>query len=103
MAPTPAAHASAPLLERVSPNLSAELRRYLVRHRAEVEAMIKTGSEDAGLRAGKRQAKVFDGLLGSLMTAVEAAMTRAGDWVPTTLAAVGSYGRGAVAFHSDLD
>src|SRR5689334_12126844 len=102
MAPTPAAHATAPLLERVSPHLSAELRRYLTRHRAEVEEMIKTGGADAGLVAGKRQAKVFDGLLGSLMSAVEAAMSRGGEWVPTTLAAVGSYGRGAVAFQSDL-
>ncbi|MBK8997715.1 MAG: [protein-PII] uridylyltransferase [Myxococcales bacterium] len=92
-----------PLLTRVSPELGPELTRYVIRHRAEVEAMIRTGGREAGLPAARRYAKVFDGLLGALFGAVEATMRRSGEWRPVALAAVGSYGRGAVAFASDLD
>jgi len=99
----PPLSASGPLLEQVSPNLAQELGRYLTRHRREVEAMILTAGREAGLPAAQRHAKVYDGLLSSLFHAVKAAMTVSGDWVPLTLAAVGSYGRGAVAYHSDLD
>jgi [protein-PII] uridylyltransferase len=95
--------ATGPLLERMSPELAAELRRYLDRHRGEVEAMIRTAGREAGVPAAERHAKVFDGMLSSLFYAVMAAMSQTGQWVPTALAAVGSYGRGSVAFGSDLD
>ena len=65
--------------------------------------MIRTGGREAGLPAARRYAKVFDGLLGALFGAVEATMRKSGEWQPVALAAVGSYGRGAVAFASDLD
>jgi [protein-PII] uridylyltransferase len=97
------AAAAPPLLERVSPDLSGELKRYLARHRSEVEAMIKSGGPDAGLPASRRYAKICDGLLSSLFHAVHGAMCREGSWRPVSLAAVGSFGRGAVSFNSDLD
>lgn len=95
--------ASAPLLARCSPNLPEELRSYITRHRNDVESMIRTGGLQAGVAASEHYAKVFDGLLCSLFYAVHATLLRDGKWQPVTLAAVGSYGRGAVAFHSDLD
>lgn len=103
MTTSPITPTTGPLLTRVSPELGPELTRYVIRHRAEVEAMIRTGGREAGLPAARRYAKVFDGLLGALFGAVEATMRRAGEWRPVALAAVGSYGRGAVAFASDLD
>ncbi len=103
MTSTVSVDAQVPLLERVSPALLPELRRYIAMHRGEVESMIRTGGKEGGLPAGRRCAKAYDGLLSSLYHAVKAAMTRDQSWTPVSLAAVGSYGRGAVAFSSDLD
>jgi [protein-PII] uridylyltransferase len=100
---TQASSAPLPLLEQVSPALLPELRRYVLRYRGEVETMIRSGGREGGLPAGRFYAKAFDGLLGSLFCAVQAAMTRQNHWQNVSLAAVGSYGRGAVAFSSDLD
>ncbi|HEX9618669.1 MAG TPA: [protein-PII] uridylyltransferase [Polyangiaceae bacterium] len=94
---------SVPLLQQTSPNLATELRRYLEQHRVEVEAMVRTGSAEAGLPAGRRAAKNFDGLLSALFHAVYATFRGKRGWVPVSLAAVGSYGRGVVALRSDLD
>lgn len=99
----PTAAAAPPLLQRVSPDLSTELRSYLGRHRGELEAVIRKGGADAGLPASRRYAKICDGLLSSLFHAVRGTMTADGSWRPVSLAAVGSYGRGAVSFNSDLD
>ena len=103
MTSSPLTPSPGPLLSRVSPELGPELSRYVARHRGEVEAMIRTGGREAGLPAARRHAKVFDGLLGALFGAVEATLRRSGEWQAVSLAAVGSYGRGAVAFASDLD
>lgn len=94
---------SAPLLQRLSPHLVLELRSYITKHSKEIEALIAQGGEDCGEFAGRKLAKVFDGLLGSLFYGLRAAFSRSGGWRPATLAAVGSYGRGAVALRSDLD
>jgi [protein-PII] uridylyltransferase len=93
----------APLLARVQPSLSQELSRYLAQHRAKVEQQIRGGGAEAGLAAGVNYSRAIDGLLCALFSAVEAAMSREGSFVPVSLAAVGSYGRGAVSFSSDLD
>ena len=90
-------------MAQVAPSLADELRSYLTRHRQEVKACIEAGGEGAGILAGCAYAKTFDGLLLSLFQAVHAALLQSGRWQPTSLAAVGSYGRGAVAFSSDLD
>jgi [protein-PII] uridylyltransferase len=101
-APT-ASETGRPLLERLSTQLVPELRRYLSQHRASVESMIASGSAEAGLPAGRRYAKVYDGLLSALFFATRTAMKREGKWGPVSLAAVGSYGRAALSLHSDLD
>jgi [protein-PII] uridylyltransferase len=92
-----------PLLEQLSTQLVPELRRYLSQHRASVEVMIASGALEAGLPAGRRLAKIYDGLLSALFHAARTAMKRAGHWTPLSLGAVGSYGRSALSPHSDLD
>jgi [protein-PII] uridylyltransferase len=92
-----------PLLEQLSSQLVPELRRYLSQHRAGVEQMITHGALEAGLPAGRRYAKVYDGLLSALFHAARTAMTRGKHWTPLSLAAVGSYGRAALSPFSDLD
>ena len=99
----PATHAPAPLLERMSPGLVGELRRYLQRHLGEVRAMVSQGTDESGVQAGQRLAKVYDGLIMSMFGAVRAAMLHDGGWQPAAVAAVGTWGRGAVALRSDLD
>ncbi len=90
------------LLTELSPKLVAELRLYLDRHMGDVRAMIEPGGEQSGLPASRRHAQAFDGLLMSLFHAAKAAL-RDEDDDELSLAAVGSYGRRALALHSDLD
>src|SRR5690242_11788980 len=101
-APTRAAP-ERPLLERLSTELVPELRRYLSQHRATVEQMIASGQLEAGLPAGRRYAKVYDGLLSALFHATKTAMAAESTWVPLSLASVGSYGRMTLSPFSDLD
>ncbi|HEY3236114.1 MAG TPA: hypothetical protein VGJ84_15460, partial [Polyangiaceae bacterium] len=103
MPTTASAKAPEPLLEHTSPSLVPELRRYIACHQAEVLAMIRPGREEAGLPAGQRYAKMYDGMLSALFSAVRGLVSQKGSWPAVSLAGVGSYGRGAVAFHSDLD
>ena len=96
-------HTGGPVLERVSPCLVPDIKRFLARHRLGVEETIARGDEDSGLPAGRRLTKMYDGLLSALFHAARAALTNEGAWQSVSLAAVGSYGRGALALHSDLD
>ena len=91
------------MLERTAPGLVEELKTYLVRHRVAVESMIRPGGPEAGVEAAARYAKAFDGLLCSLFKAAESTMVKAGTWQNVGLAAVGSYGRNELGYHSDLD
>ena len=91
------------LLESVSPSLAPELKSYIVRHRADVEAMIRAGGDECGIVAARRNSKVLDGVLCSLFAAVEGLMRTQNGWMEVSLAAVGSYGRETIALHSDLD
>jgi len=87
-----------------SATLAQELKSYLANHRASIEAKVRLGTEEAGVPAAERLAKTYDGLFCSLFKAVECALTKQGKWSNNVaLAAVGSYGRGALAVHSDLD
>jgi [protein-PII] uridylyltransferase len=100
LAPTDSSRAA--VLE--SATLAQELKSYLANHRAALEGKVKLGTEEAGLPAAERLAKTYDGLFCSLFKAVECALTKQGKWANNVaLAAVGSYGRGALALHSDLD
>lgn len=86
-----------------SPSLPGELKSYLSNHRGSIEARVQSAEDDAGLPAAERLAKTYDGLFCSLFKAVECTLSGKGQWQNVALAAVGSYGRGALALHSDLD
>ncbi|HYO93476.1 MAG TPA: DUF294 nucleotidyltransferase-like domain-containing protein, partial [Polyangiaceae bacterium] len=86
-----------------SPSLPAELKSYLNNHRRAVESRIQVADEDSGLPVAERLAKTYDCLFCSLFKAVECTLMAKGTWQSVALAAVGSYGRGALALHSDLD
>src|SRR5688572_16517841 len=103
MPPLFSAPSSMPPLDRRSPNLAAELKTYVARHRGAVETMVKKADADAGLPAALRYSKVIDGLLSSLFQMLESTLLSEGLQVPLGLAAVGSYGREEPALHSDLD
>ncbi len=111
-------------LIRAAPPLGAELRVYLQRHRDALAASLETAPIDTkgesagvlparppidaprgalgedGQRLGVRHRKMLDGLMSALFAAASAAIGGAGN---LCLAAVGSYGRGAVALCSDAD
>src|SRR5262245_34316136 len=93
---------SVPSLDRRSPSIGAELKIYVSRHRSTIEQMVRGAGPDAGQPAALRYSKVLDGLLGSLLSALESTHED-GPWPLLGLAAVGSYGREEPAFHSDLD
>jgi [protein-PII] uridylyltransferase len=90
------------LLEKLAPNLTAEVRSYLGRHRSELERMLGSGDQ-SGAALGRRHSKIMDGLLTAIYPAAFAAMERQKRWRPVLLAAVGGYGRGMVGLRSDLD
>jgi [protein-PII] uridylyltransferase len=103
MPPTaPEPIAIAPLSARSS-SFTSELKQYVSRHRTAVEAMIRSAGADSGLPAALRYSKILDGLLCSIFSALESTLLAEGKWQPLGLAAVGSYGRESLAFHSDLD
>ena len=97
-------------LIRAAPPLGAELRVYLQRHRDALAASLdasplasgdaKGAVGDDGQRLGVRHRKMLDGLMSALFAAATAAI---GGSANLCLAAVGSYGRGAVALCSDAD
>jgi [protein-PII] uridylyltransferase len=93
----------APLMRQASPALAEQVKVYLRGHRSGVEAMIAEGGERSGSEASRCLTKVYDGMLSFLFSTVQAVATRNRSWVPVALAAVGSYGRGRLAYHSDLD
>jgi [protein-PII] uridylyltransferase len=103
MPPPASVPASVPTLDRRSPTLASELKTYVVRHRGQIETLVRSAGPEAGLPAAVRYSKVIDGLLCALFRALETSMSADGTWQPVGLAAVGSYGREELAFHSDLD
>lgn len=90
-------------LALAAPNLPAELAHYFQRHRQNVEQMVRGPIHDAGLIAGQARARAFDGMLSTLFLAARSIVEVRGTHLHASLSAVGSYGRGAVALHSDID
>jgi [protein-PII] uridylyltransferase len=84
-------------LMTIAPPLEGELRDYLARHRGDLEARLGRGED--GLALGRQHCRVLDGLISSVYAACGAVVRKT--W--PELAAVGSYGRGAVALRSDAD
>jgi len=94
-------------LVELAPPLLGELADYLARHRGALGERLTPSvpapralSRPDGVALGRAHAKILDGLMSSLFAAGSAAVKRP---KRVTLAAVGSYGRGAVAFRSDAD
>ena len=77
---------------------AAVLRRSLERHRAGLLARLAAGAD--GMELGRANARFLDGCFKLLF---EGAARRAGLPRGVTLAAAGSFGRGAVALRSDAD
>lgn len=84
-----------------APNLTATLREYLVKYRDDLDRRVAEGAP--GMESGRAFAKAIDGLMSALLPCTQATLSAAGKWVDCSLAAVGSYGRGALAPRSDVD
>lgn len=87
-------------LGRLAPNLQETCAEYLERYRRELRVGLAAG--EPGLVLAQRYARSLDGLLSALACAslaIEAPSKGAG----VAVAAVGGYGRGQVALHSDVD
>ena len=91
------------MLGALAPNLAIELVDYFRRHRAGVESLIEGADSRSGLDAGRAGARAFDGLLSTLFLAACSVVGAPGSGFRASIAAVGSYGRGALALHSDID
>ncbi len=83
--------------------LVAELRGYVLRHRKVMSEQIRASGSLGGKNAGWHYARALDGLLSALFEALRAVAMDASRWVDCSLSAVGSYGRGNLAYSSDLD
>jgi [protein-PII] uridylyltransferase len=88
---------------RLAPGLSLRLRDYVGEHRPRVESVVREAGPAAGTQAGEALVAMYDGMLSALFAAVRAALEVGGGSREVCLAAVGSYGRGTMALHSDLD
>ena len=94
---------SAPIPETAT---RAALREEVLRHRASLLERLQAGED--GISLGRRNATFLDGLMKALFEAVSGQTSqssqRGRDTEPMPeLAAVGSFGRGAVALRSDAD
>ncbi len=69
-------------------------------HWDELAAKLAAGAPEDGMRLGHARAELLDRILGELFAA---AVAKSGYRDPVALAAVGSYGRDAVALRSDAD
>ena len=83
--------------------LVSELRGYVVRHRKVMAEQIRKAGSVGGRHASAHYSRALDGLLGSLFSAVRAIALDKKQWHQCSLSAVGSYGRGTLAYSSDLD
>ena len=83
--------------------LVAELRGYVSLHRRVMGEQIRAAGDVGGRSASWHYTRALDGLLGALFGAVRAVAMENFQWVNCSLSAVGSYGRGNLAYSSDLD
>jgi [protein-PII] uridylyltransferase len=83
--------------------LVSELRGYVERHRKLMAEQIKKAGSVGGRHASAHYSSALDGLLSALFGAVRAVALDKNLWNECSLSAVGSYGRGTLAYSSDLD
>lgn len=83
--------------------LVSELRGYMDRHRKLMADQIKKAGSVGGRHASAHYSSALDGLLSALFAAVRAVALDKNQWNECSLSAVGSYGRGTLAYSSDLD
>ncbi|MCA9580873.1 MAG: [protein-PII] uridylyltransferase [Myxococcales bacterium] len=95
--------AAAVRLGELAPGLGVVCEDYLQSYDREIRQAIERG--DGGVVVSARYARILDGLLGSLHCAAWAASLADNPGKPgrVALVAVGGYGRGMVALHSDVD
>lgn len=86
----------------LSPSLLPEIRIYLRRHRADLEARLACPGE-GGLALAERWSKVLDGLLVSLFQVASTVLKAQESRLEVSLEAVGCYGRGLVGWESEVD
>ncbi|MCA9602455.1 MAG: hypothetical protein KC417_10540, partial [Myxococcales bacterium] len=98
----PASAASNPL-GQLAPGLGDVCGDYLTMYRAQLEGAVRAGA--GGIDVAHRFSAALDGLLGALYCAANAAAQneRRAPTGRVALVAVGGFGRGVVALHSDVD
>ncbi len=89
-----------PLLPSDAGALRRELKLYIQRHQAAFREGVVGGG---GLEQGQRYCRALDGLFGAMLCAAKGRLGAEGRWREVELAAVGSYGRGTLAYCSDMD
>jgi [protein-PII] uridylyltransferase len=89
------------LLSGLSRELVGDLRGYFHDHRSRVERATRVAGH--GFDVARAYTKLYDGVLSALFGACHGAMSQRGQWLPLSLAAVGSYGRRMLSPFSDLD
>jgi len=96
----------ASIVERLgaaAPNLHAELLDYLQRHRATLDTDVRSAGASCGVPASTFAARMYDGLLDTLFRCVATVVPNGKMANRRALGAVGSYGRGILGLHSDVD
>ena len=101
--PEDASHPGSFRLPSSSGALIVELRNYVARHRKVLAEQIRMPGRCGGRPASLSYSRALDGLLSALFSAARAWAMAQNRLHDCSISAVGSYGRGTLAYSSDLD